>query len=195
LTANPGGLMDAALRRKPDSSGAGFKNPQIVVCPWNELLRQKPSVLEKDVSYSPNPDQPLVYHYFGRLDVEDSLVLAEDDYFDFLIGLEENTVNSAITGALTNSSLLFLGFQMEDWNFRVLLRYILSLQGGDLRKKHVHIAVQINPEEGRILDTGGAYSYLSKYFTQGANISVYWGSTEEFIAELQRQWSFDVDQT
>ena len=189
LTANPGGLMDAALRRTPDSTGNGFKDPQVVVCPWNELLRQQPTIFDQETTYTPDPDRPLVYHFFGRLDVEDSLVLAEDDYFDFLMGLEENTVNSFVTGALTNSSLLFMGFQMEDWNFRVLLRYILSLQGGDLRKKHVHIAVQVNPEEGRILDPGGAYRYLSKYFTQGANISVYWGSTEDFIAELQRQWA------
>lgn len=189
LSANPGGLMDAALRRVPASSGNGFKDPQVVVCPWNEELRQQRTIFEREPTYSPTPDRPLAYHFFGRLDVEDSLILAEDDYFDFLMGLEENTVNSFVTGALTNSSLLFMGFQMEDWNFRVLLRYILSLQGGDLRKKHVHIAVQVNPEEGRILDPGGAYRYLSKYFTQGANISVYWGSTEDFIAELQRQWA------
>ena len=175
------------------STGKGFKDPQVVVCPWNELLRQQRTIFEREPTYSPTPDRPLAYHFFGRLDVEDSLILAEDDYFDFLMGLEENTVNSFVTGALTNSSLLFMGFRMEDWNFRVLLRYILSLQGGDLRKKHVHIAVQVNPEEGRILDPGGAYRYLSKYFTQGANISVYWGSTEDFIAELQRQWAIAAE--
>ena len=45
------------------------------------------SVFEEDPEYKPDKDNPLVYHLFGRLDIPESLVLTEDDYFDFLVGV------------------------------------------------------------------------------------------------------------
>lgn len=81
---------------------------------------------------------------------------------------------------------MFLGFRLDEWDFRVLYRSIMS-QEGDRRGEHTHVAVQIDPEEGRSIEPERARRYLESYF-QGANITIYWGSTENFIKELHDAW-------
>ncbi|WP_366524528.1 SIR2 family protein [Nannocystis sp.] len=134
----------------------------------------------------PDVARPLVYHLFGRLDARDAMVLTEDDYFDFLIGVTGNRdlIPVTVRRALADTALLFLGFHMEDWNFRVLFRSIMSQQGGGRRKRYAHIAAQIDPEQGRAVDIERARRYLEEYFDE-ADITIYWGSAEDFLAELR----------
>jgi hypothetical protein len=115
-------------------------------------------------------------------------VLTEDDYFDFLIGVTRNQdlIPEAVRRALTDTALLFLGFQLEDWQFRVLLRSILSQQGGMRRSRYPSIAAQIEPDEERILEPNRARRYLEAYFTQDAQISLYWGSVDDFVLDLKK---------
>jgi hypothetical protein len=51
-------------------------------------------------------------------------VLTEDDYLDFLVKVSwDNTViPPRIAEALTDSSLLLLGYHLQDWDFRVMFR-------------------------------------------------------------------------
>jgi hypothetical protein len=184
ITTNPDVLLASALK------DAG-KDPQVVLCPWNEYIEQVESIYDREPDYFPTPERPLVYHLFGRIDEPDSIVLTEDDYFDFLIGVTGNKdlIPSSVRRALADTALLFLGFQMDDWNFRVLFRSILSQQGGSRRDRYAHIAAQIEPEEGRILEPERARRYLENYFAKGADISLYWGSPEDFIKELTGRWS------
>jgi hypothetical protein len=126
---------------------------------------------------------------FGRLQEPRSLVLTEDDYFDFLIGVTRNrdTIPAVVRRALVDTALLFLGFQIDDWAFRVLFRSIMSQEGRGRREDYAHIAAQIDLEEGRILEPENARRYLESYF-QKAEISIYWGSVEDFAHELLRRW-------
>ena len=183
ITTNLNNLLAAALTE------AG-KDPQVVLCPWNDYVEQAESIFDREPDYQPIPQRPLVYHLFGRMDDPETMVLTEDDYFDFLIGVTRNKdlVPSAVRRALADSALLFLGFQMDDWQFRVLFRSILSQQGGERRGRYPHIAVQIEPEEGRILEPERARSYLENYFAKGANISLFWGSAQDFVKELFTRW-------
>ncbi len=184
ITTNPDSLLLRALQL------AG-KAPQAVLCPWNEYVEQTDSIYDKEPNYQPTPEKPLVYYLFGRLSEPDSLVLTEDDYFDFLIGVTGNKdlIPVAVRRALTDTALLFVGFQMDSWSFRVLFRSILAGQGGGRRSRYAHIAAQVEPEEGRILEPERARRYLETYFAKGADISLYWGSPEDFAAELQAQWA------
>jgi hypothetical protein len=184
ITTNPDVLLTSALK------DAG-KDPQVVLCPWNEYIEQVESIYDREPDYFPTPERPLVYHLFGRIDEPDSIVLTEDDYFDFLIGVTGNKdlIPSSVRRALADTALLFLGFQMDDWNFRVLFRSILSQQGGSRRDRYAHIAAQVEPEEGRILEPERARRYLENYFAKGADISLYWGSPDDFMKELTSRWS------
>ena len=89
--------------------------------------------------------------------------------------------------ALAQTTLLFVGYSLNDWNFRVLFRSIMNQEGRERRKRRAHVAVQIDPEEGRSLEPLRARRYLEEYF-QDADISIYWGSAEEFIKELWARW-------
>ena len=178
LTVNASDLLEHALR-------AAGKEPVIELCRWNDDVAQLPSIYDDEPDYRPTPQRPLVYHLYGRFEEVDSLVITEDDYFDFLIGTTGNKdlIPTAVRRALADTALLFLGFRMDDWNFRVLFRSLMSQEGRGRRSRYAHIAAQIEPEEGRTLEPERARGYLETYF-QDADISIFWGSTEDFIKEL-----------
>lgn len=179
ISTNPDSLLADALRE------AG-KKPKVELCRWNTELEWPVSVYDTNPDYQPTVDAPLVYHLFGSFSVEDSVVLTEDNYFDYLIGITrgQNPIPTGIRTALVNSAFLFLGFQLDDWAFRVIFRSIMALPGRRLLKKYTHTAVQINPEETHILDAERARKYLQDRF-QDAKINIYWGDPDDFAKELQ----------
>jgi hypothetical protein len=181
ITTNWNNLLASALKEVG-------KEPTIVLCPWNDYIEQLQA--DFDQNFKPTVDHPLVYYLFGKLSEPESVVLTEDDYFDYLIGVTRNKelIPSVVRSALVNSALLFLGFQLDDWQFRVLFRSIRAQQGGELLGRYPHIGVQLEPEEGRILEPERARKYLEGYFSTGANISLYWGRAEDFLKELHERW-------
>jgi hypothetical protein len=182
ITANTDELLENALR----SAG---REPLAMLCPWREFSAETdPNIYTRNDDYDPTPEKPLVYHLFGLLSQPESLVLTEDDTFQFLIGITRHRKNipDQVGRALTDSALLFLGFQTDEWNFRVLLHTLLAKEGNALLRRHAHIAAQIEPEEGRLLDPGRARRYLEMYFAHSSDveINIYWGSAREFLKEL-----------
>jgi hypothetical protein len=84
-----------------------------------------------------------------------------------------------------NTSLLFLGFQTDDWELRVFLRYLMAQEGREMLKFYSHATAQVEPDEGRIADVKRTQRYLEEYF-RSENIGIYWGSSEDFLTELHR---------
>jgi hypothetical protein len=187
ITASFTNLLAEALK-------AAGKDPQIEICRWNEDLELLPSVYDNNPDYQPSPEQPLIFHLFGHMDNLDTLVLTEDDYFDFLINISVNKdrIPIVVRHALTDTGLLFLGFHLQDWDFRVLYRTLMNQEGRSRRKRYAHVAAQINPSEDRTLDPNRARSYLETYF-EGADINVFWGSAEDFMEGLNKQLQETVE--
>lgn len=183
ITTNPDNLLADALTE------AG-KTPQVELCRWTDDVRWPRSIYETNPDYQPTVEHPLVYHLFGHVQLLDSIVLKEDDYFDYLIGVTSNkdAIPDDVRRALADTALLFLGFRLDDWDFRALFRSFMLSQGGRGRRSHyTHVAAQLDPEEGRNLNPEGARRYLQGYF-QGAAISIYWGRVEDFVQALQARW-------
>jgi hypothetical protein len=183
ITTNSNSLMAGALRE------AG-RQPVVEVLPWNEQLAeeyQDTSIFVREPGYRPSVERPLVYHLFGLFSQPESIVLTEDDHFEFLKGAARNNelIPNFVQRAMADSALLFLGYRLEDWNFRVLFRSILD-QPGNRLYQYSHIAVQIMPEVGRLVSTERALRYLEEYLNKGARaeISLYLGSAEEFVRLL-----------
>lgn len=178
ITANADELLEEALR-------AQNRKPQSVVCPWNEEIDATP-MGNVDI------DHPLVFHFFGRWSQPESLVLTEDDYFRFLIGVTGNQdiIPEVVGKALTNAGMLFMGFQADEWSFRALFHTILARPGGYLRAKNAQVAAQLEPEDDRLLEPQRARKYLEKYLydTRNEKIEIYWGSPQEFAAALWQKW-------
>ena len=182
VTTQPSRLLASALRR------AG-REPEVELCRWHEDVDWPESVFEREPGYRPSADRPLIYHLLGTFDEPDSLVLTEDDYFDFLIGVTRNQdlVPKVVRRRLSDSALMFVGFRLDEWDFRVLYRSLMRSEGGRRRDEYTHVAVQIDPEEGATIDAGRARRYLESYFSS-AHVSLYWGSTEHFVKDLNDAW-------
>jgi hypothetical protein len=180
ITTNYDNLMYDAL------ADAGVK-PELVICPWSDRF-DSPSVYDREPNFVPSPDRPLVYHLFGHFSVPDSLVLTEDDHFEFLIGVTKNNalIPSRVRRVLVDSATMFLGFQLDDWSFRIFFRYIMDMQGSRGREKYAHIAVQVDPDEIRNTDPKRAREYLEDYFRSGS-INIYWGQSQDFLKALSAQ--------
>jgi hypothetical protein len=179
VTASLNSFLTEALRRVPG------KEPQETV-----LGLAEPSGAHRGTE--PSPEHPMVYHLFGNLNDIYNSVITEDNYFDFLIHYwkEKDAIPTVVRATLNDSSLLFLGFKMHHWDFRVLFRTLLAQEGGNQRKRHMHVAVQVDPDNDQILDPERARSYLENYFSRftKADIYVYCGSAQDFLRELKRRW-------
>lgn len=182
ITTNPDHLLAEALI-------AAGRQPQVETCPWDDQGAAQTSVLDNR-DYRPDVEHPLVYHLFGHFKQPRSIILTEDEYFDYLIGVTNNKsrIPTIVRAALADSLLLFLGFQIDDWNFRVLLRSIMTRGGSARLGDYAHVAVQIDPEESRTTNPQGARNYLKQYF-QNDHINVFWGNTQDFMNELVPQWN------
>jgi hypothetical protein len=200
VTTNPDNLLrDALLEADKQPRVELFRwssDPDIV---WPPSLSDKESEAY-DPAYQPSQEEPLVYHLFGNLDYPDTLVLTEDQYFDFLkragdavkvregSTLDPNNFRTDVLAALAKSALLFVGFQMDDWDFRMLFRSDVIHREGDRARRYFSVGVQVSPEEGRYLEVEAARDYLDTYLnTESANISIFWGNGEDFAAALAHQ--------
>lgn len=192
ITTNPDCLLENALTRQG-------KQPRSEYCRWCSKLETKYSIYddERDKNYRPDSKNPLVFHMFGRLSEPESLVITEDDYFDFLIGVSQKQKRQSapaipfpleVGEALANKSLIFLGFSIDEWCFRVLFRTIMAQGGSALLKDYAQVAAQVEPEEGRIANPVSAREYLKEYFKTSANIDIFWGSIDDFIREFVREY-------
>jgi hypothetical protein len=78
---------------------------------------------------TPTARQPLVFHLFGTLDNPSSLVVTEDHYFQWLTAWirsaeKPESIPPCVASALTDRALLFVGYRLDDWEFRVLFQSI-----------------------------------------------------------------------
>jgi hypothetical protein len=166
------------------------RNPRTEHCRWRD------DWLELEDTDAPrglagDPDRPLVYHLYGRLSEIDDIVLTEDDYFSYLIAVARNAkcVPPAVSNALNSSALMFLGFSLDDWTFRVLHQLIMSKPGVRKLRDFSHVAVQIDPEEGRNQFPDRARQYFEHYFRRDEfQIQLFWGSAQDFTKELAERW-------
>jgi hypothetical protein len=184
LTTNYDDFMIRALK-------SARKEPKRELCRWNSYLEDLPSAFDGD--FEPTVAMPVVYHLHGHMGHPESLVLTEDDYLDFLVNLgkdegrdvrEQKFLPPRIQRALTGASLLFLGYSIGDWDFRVLFRSLVGYLERSITR--AHISVQLPPQVSNELEDK-AQKYLDAYFGE-TKIRVYWGTCRDFVAELKTRW-------
>ncbi|MEU7829013.1 SIR2 family protein [Nonomuraea sp. NPDC049129] len=119
-----------------------------------------------------------------------SMVLTEDDYMDFLVHMtttraqnKRHVIPPIILDALANRPLLFLGYILQEWTFRVLFHGLIRRYSAIRRRRH--FSVQLTPEYENVKPgaTLRAKEYLARYF-DGWEISVFWGTPRQFCTEL-----------
>lgn len=184
ITTNYDNFMLAALQRN------GHRTPSREVCQWKPQPRRRPT--KSRPTMAPSSERPLVFHLHGTLDMPDTMVLTEDDYLDFLtnVSATPGLIPPHVEAALSNSCLLFLGYSLNDMNFKVLFRklawYMQRTEGTR------HISVQLAPEAQSTAEEEEAMlrrqrEYLETHYRL-QKVKIYWGSCSAFAAELGARW-------
>lgn len=174
VTTNYDNFMSQALIKQD-------KDARQELCRWNSYVRDNPSAF--DNGFVPTVANPVVFHLHGYNPLSESLVLTEDDYLDFLVNIsrDEKLLPAPIQKAFTGTSLLFVGYSIADWNFRVLLRSLARFLESGLRR--THFAVMKPPTSSEDMKQK-AQDYLSKYY-ENIDVRVYWGTASDFVKDLK----------
>jgi hypothetical protein len=182
ITTNYDSFMMMALREQG-------KEPIQQYCQWHRArIVSETKEIEVGSAINPTKDKPVVFHLHGLLEDEDSMVLTEDDYLNFLINISEyDVIPSHIKRAFsTNKAFLFIGYSLEDMSFKVLFRKFaqqIASSPGDR-----HVAVQLHDTDG--LTEGQKKrqrDFLQKMF-KSQNVKVYWGTAQKFVRKLREEW-------
>jgi hypothetical protein len=203
VTANPDTLLYDMLVKcgKKPQEGLFLWNPDLdethqrdpefkKLCDLEDRYVKSLDNPEIEEKYIPSPGAPLVYYLFGRLDYPKTLVLAEDDFFDYLLTIDVpgNNLATRLRSDFKIASLLFIGFTQDDWTFRVLLRSLRDRSSGRPRNTNNYplIAGQLDPDFTEH-DVERMRYYLEAYFDAN-DVDVYWGDSVELITELAKKY-------
>ena len=174
------------------------KNPRREIGIWQEDLSAIiPSIFKlNQKGYDPNyhikePQEPTVYHLLGVDDPEflPYIVLTEDDYLSFLLNTpkykgkpEIDLIPVNIRKHLAPSTLLLIGFHLNDWDFKVLFHSLLK--DGNKSLRGTSVAIQLSPDEDRYGNNNEKIrQFLESYFGN-EQFAIHWGTTEEFLQDI-----------
>ncbi|HKG26539.1 MAG TPA: CHAT domain-containing protein [Thermomicrobiales bacterium] len=179
VTTNSDELLTEALKE------AG-REPEVELCRWRQDGEWPVSVYERTPDFQPSVERPLVYHLLGQYRYPDSLVLTEDDYFDYAVGvtLLKDLVPTVVRNALAGTALLFLGFQMNDRDFRILFRSVLRrIPQSQNQRRPSHVGVQVSPEGDQFANPARVREYLISYFGN-SDVKLYFYGVDQFVRLL-----------
>jgi hypothetical protein len=186
VTAQATSLLTEALKEQG-------KDPVVDFCRWNPAVEPDEwpaSPLTQDRDYEPSIERPLVFHILGTIEYPDSIVIAEDEYFEFLaeVARDRELIPGPVREALADSTLLFLGFGLDDWDVRVLMRSIISPQSARRLGQFQHVAAQVDVQAADSVDD--ARRYMEAYFQRfrEPSIDIFWSTVEEFSRQLAVRW-------
>ena len=142
------------------------------------------------LSPPPGPERPVVFHlngHDGDMEQQEHLVLSEDDYLAHLVRLcrdQDALLPMNVVRELSRHSFIFLGYALDDWDFRIILHGLLrSIAQAGAPKLHVGVQLEVerNPNAAKVVD------YLRRYLGR-FNIEIYWGTPQQFVTELHARW-------
>jgi len=184
VTTNYDDYLQRAVR------ATGCAEPTVEICRWNDRLAAD---LPRYSTRTPTGDAPMIFHLHGHVEEQNSVLVTEDDYIDFVVSLAQRrgktdpVIPHFVRRALGNTNLLFIGYSLEDWNFRVLLRHIMRQQNIQLYEVYSSLSIQLSntnlpPEKRR-----RAEEFLEKYLKTTSAIDVYWGDAGQFLRDLEQR--------
>jgi hypothetical protein len=168
------------------------KVPRTQICFWNGgKSGLKPEHLP-DPNYDPTPTNPAVYHLFGLENYRKTLVLSEDDYINFLMNAVEE-INSQdlyptpLRLNLPDARLILLGYNLRDWDFRALFRFILRVRKTATARESRSTVIQFKPSLEKKDYEAKSLRYLERYFEDN-KFRVRWTNAEKFVYDLWDAW-------
>jgi hypothetical protein len=180
-------LFEALKHRK----GANAASARRIGLRWQKTTPGAPchSLLEPE----PSNTTPYVLHLNGFDDETERsqlehIAFSEDDMMTAFVRLARDQAEilpSNVLTLLADSSWMFLGYHLQDWEFRVALQGLLQpIAQADTQKK-LHVGVQFESAASASgLTEEEVKAYLQDYLGQRFNITVYWGTPAQFVSQL-----------
>lgn len=188
ITSNYDGYLTFALEWVRRAKNVRVKRRR---CLWRSNDRE-PRQQQQYQLLKGTQEEPLVFHLYGDDSESTSLVLTEDDYLNWLraISKDEWRLPKVLHGSLTDSLLLFLGFNVRDLDFRILFKGLI----GDLKEMQLpRIAVlQVFPDDSTY-EAEAVLTFLSQDCRDNLDVQIYPGSARNFLVELRNQWERRYD--
>jgi hypothetical protein len=133
VTTNYDELMEEAYHRAEPA-----QEPLVITQPLkgfkpaarSRWAKELAAVIPKDAGPRQPDERPIVYKIHGSLgEGSGDLIVSEEDYIGFLDTLGRNRkggVPTLIQDLVVQSRLLFLGYSLEDWDFRTLWKGLVE---------------------------------------------------------------------
>jgi hypothetical protein len=170
ITTNYDNLMERALGRRPH---------RVVVQPVEGFRETEYGELERELATT---NERIVYKIHGSFrnpvnsDQPAGVIITEEDYIQFLtvVGREIGGIPTPVKARIREGTLLFLGYSLEDWDFRTIFKGLVeSLEASDRRRS---FAFQKDPPDFWVR------------FWERKDVTIYNVDLYEFANELATQW-------
>jgi hypothetical protein len=178
-----------------DALRNNYRSPKTDIYCWNRFDIPNEQYLP-DVHFIPEVQTPLVLHLFGHEAFPQTMVLSEDDYLRFFLSFthpddtnrERPLLHQNVKSVIATKPVLFMGFRLEDWDFKVLFHALNSGVGATpLDSRYFYnFIIHLDPQRQyarQDYDVEQARSYLEKYLTR-SRFMVDWRETSEFLHDL-----------
>lgn len=166
ITTNYDRLMEIALDRFRVIWKSYVQNPKVDV----------------PVPFLHNPKFKGTYLYkmHGTIEHPETIVITEDDYIEFLTRLDsrEKGIPDYFTSKFATHTLLFLGYSLEDWNFRVLFKGTIE----KLLKYYAHTSYAVQKDVPDYIE-----DFWSKKDVEIFDIDIY-----EFTKRLAKKLRIEI---
>jgi hypothetical protein len=112
---------------------------------------------------------------------------------NFLVAVVEDTntqnpiVPLKLRGKLAEQTLLLLGYQLRDWDFRVLFRFIAKFRREELSPPR-GMVIQLKKDRRNAGNLEKSLQYLSRYFDK-RQFDIEWNEAERFVRQLSEKWN------
>lgn len=167
------------------------KKPVREVCRWDDRTRSR----RNTKPIEPTIEQPVIFHVLGQKDVPDSLVLSESDYRDFHFSLSSREcIPNSILAACVDSPLVFLGYLSDDNKLQeAIYNFHSSLPSRSVTRRPVCLQISPKAEIERLSSRvpgdvliSAAEAHFNEIISRfnSMNIRIFWGTADEFLAEL-----------
>jgi len=113
--------------------------------------------------------------------------VTETDYMRFLLRAVKSreVIPPHIQECLVPKTLLFLGYQLDDWDTRILLTVLNGLFPGEGLRETSHVSIQVDDGDLPPQQRENAQKHFNHYLKNNFNVSVYWGTCEDFTKKLR----------
>jgi tetratricopeptide (TPR) repeat protein len=189
ITTNYDLFLEEALK----SQG---KEPISDFCRWNDQLIELAELETNPYQflkskYIPTPEKPLVFHFFGSIDNPQSLVLTEKDFYSFVINLNKERTKHYIPlylrKALLTSLLLFIGYNVDDIDFRSVQEVLHFMSSINRRGKSIVViefpVKNISEKDENAMEN--FIQYAKHYTSYMFDMISYLGDPYDFVEQLQ----------